>query len=217
MARLLVTGASGFIGRAICSLAADRGHDVVGVSRSGAPDPAHPGVEWIAADVFEPEGWNAALEGTDAVVHSIGIIEEHPDEGITFERLNGDSVILVGEEAVEAGVPAIVFLSASVKPPGADESYLTAKRRAERALLELPIRSVALRPGPVYGDGQPHFPEAVDTVFRALDSLPGASALGGVRPLAVETVARAALDCALDPDREGVIDVETMATRYDED
>ncbi len=216
MARLLVTGASGFIGRAVCSLAAERGHEAVAVSRSGAPADAHPDVEWFAADVFDPEEWRDTLDGVDAVVHSVGIIEEHPDEGITLERLNGDSAILVGEEAVEAGVPAIVFLSASVKPPGADEAYLTAKRRAERALTDLPIRSVALRPGPVHGDGQPHFPEAVDTVFSVLDSLPGAAALGGVRPLAVETVARAALDCALDPDREGVIDVETMARRYDE-
>ncbi len=217
MARLLVTGGSGFIGRAVCSLAVDRGHEAVSVSRSGAPETGSDDVEWIAADVFEPAEWRGALDGVEAVVHSIGTAEENEGDGITFERLNGDSAILVGEEAARAGVPAMVFVSASVKPPGVDESYLAAKRRAERALAGHPLRSVVLRPGPVHGADQPHFPEAVDTVFRALDSLPGAAALGDARPLSVETVARAALDAALDPDRAGVIDVETMATRYDVD
>lgn len=210
---LLVTGGSGFIGREVCRLARKNGHAVASVSRGGAPDryePWHDDVEWVAADVLDPGAWRSRLKRVDAVVHSIGIVEESPPES-TFERLNGDAGVIAGLEAERAGVERFVHLSAGVRPPLTRGAYLDAKRRAERALSGLDFGLTVLRPGPVYGAGQPHFPAPVDRLFALLDSLgPLATPLGSSRPLPVGAVARAAL-AAAEGELSGIVEVPQLA------
>lgn len=210
MATLLVVGGSGFIGREVCRLAVRDGHDVRSVSRGGRPAidaPWADAVSWTSADLFRPDAWRSRLDGADAVVHAVGAITESPTEGKTFERVNGDAAILAALEAERAGAEAFVFLSASVKPPGVRNAYLTAKRRAETAIAGLDLKAVTLRPGPVYGSRDAPGPRAVDGLFRLVASVPPiADRLGERRPLAVETVARAAYRTALDPD-ESLLDV----------
>ena len=210
MVRLLVVGGSGFIGREVCRRAVRDGHEVRSVSRSGRPDTDAPwtdGVSWTCADLFRPDAWRDRLDGVDAVVHSVGVISEAPTEGVTFERVNGDSAIVTALEAERAGVETYVFLSSSVKPPGVRNAYLTAKRRAEAAIADLDLDHVTLRPGPVYGTDQPHFSPLVNAGLRIVDSVPPlADRLGESRPLPVDTVATAAYRTALDPN-ESLLDV----------
>ncbi|EMA68306.1 NAD-dependent epimerase/dehydratase [Halorubrum aidingense JCM 13560] len=210
MSTLLVVGGSGFIGREICRLAVRDGRDVRSISRGGRPPldaPWADAVSWTSADLFRPNGWRDRLDGVDAVVHAVGIIRETPAAGITFERLNGDGTIIAALEAERAGVDTFVFLSSSVKPPGVRSAYLTAKRRAEAAIAGLDLDDVTLRPGPVYGTGQPHFSPPVNAALRLADSVPLiADRLGEARPLPVDTVARAAYRTAFDP-AESLLDV----------
>lgn len=221
MSRVLVTGGNGFVGREVCRVAAERGHEVVSVVRSARPefdfdangvdegDPAWANdVRWIAASVFEPRRWRTHLEGCDGVVHSIGIVDERPTEGGVLERLNGDAAVLTGLEAERAGVSSFSFVSASVTPPGTREAYLTAKHRAERELVNLDLSVVRLRPGPVYGEGNPHFSGLTNGLFRALGERARiARHLGDVRPLSVERVAAVALET----DREGLYGIPAIA------
>lgn len=212
--QLLVTGGSGFIGRKVCKRAANRGFDVTSVSRSGQPDdrePWHADVDWIAADIFDPVDWRSYLDECDAIVHSVGILDETPPES-TFERVNGDAGILVGLEAERAGPSRFVHLSAGVQPPFVRSGYLDAKRRTERALTGLDIELTVLRLGPVYGSDQPHFPASVNRLFSLTDSVdPLADRLGNSRPLPVEAVARAAL-AAVEDDLGGTVTVPELST-----
>jgi uncharacterized protein YbjT (DUF2867 family) len=213
MATLLVVGGSGFIGRHVCRVAARDGHAVRSVSRRGRPDAEGDwadAVSWTSADLFRPNAWRDRLDGVDAVVHAVGTLTEAPSDGVTFERVNGDAAIIAALEAERAGVDAFVFLSAAWKPPGVRNAYLTAKRRAEASLADLDLDAVAVRPGPVYGEGQPHVPSVVDRALRVVASVrPVASRLGETRPLSVDTVARATYRAAVDPD-ERILDVDDI-------
>ena len=205
MARLLVVGGSGFIGRAICRRAVAAGHEVRSVSRSGRPEDVSgrwvDRVEWTSADLFSPHTWRDRLRSVDAVVHSVGIAHEHPQEGVTFERVNGDSTIITALEAERAGVDTFVFLSSAANYPTARRAYLQSKRRAERAIESLNMETVVLRPGAVYGPDQPHFPEPFNWLCKLVDGFdPLAERLGEARPLAVDRVAGVALDAAVDPE-----------------
>ncbi|OYR71568.1 NAD-dependent epimerase/dehydratase family protein [Halorubrum ezzemoulense] len=210
MSTLLVVGGSGFIGRGVCRFAVRDGHEVRSVSRGGRPDLAADWVDdvsWTSADLFRPNAWRDRLDGVDAVVHAVGTLTEAPTDGVTFERVNGDAALLAALEAERAGVDAFVFLSAAGKPPGVRNAFLTAKRRAETGIADLDLDAVTLRPGPVYGEGQPHVPGVVDRLLRFVASArPIASRLGESRPLSVDTVARATYRAALDPD-EQLLDV----------
>ena len=215
MAKLLVTGASGFIGREVCCVAAEAGHDVTGVARSGQPagsdgrDGWMERVRWVAADVLRPETWRGELAGCEALVHCVGIIRERPARGVTFQRVNGDAAVVASTEAERAGVPAFVFLSASRRPPLISRDYIDAKRRAEEAAAKLRLRSVFLRPGFVYGAGRAVSVPAAVVMKLGLALLPFLRPkLGGSRPIPVAVVARAALRAALDPAVSGVLDAD---------
>src|SRR5262245_36514766 len=68
MARILVTGAAGFIGRAVCRGLADRGHTVFGATRRPA-DPI-PGIQFLVIASIGPQpDWSGYLTGIEIVVH----------------------------------------------------------------------------------------------------------------------------------------------------
>jgi nucleoside-diphosphate-sugar epimerase len=216
--QLLITGGSGFIGRRVCRRAIADGHDVISVSRSGAPLASRRGpwatdVTWLGADVFDPAAWRDALSAVDCVVHSIGTISEDPAAGVTFDRINGDSAIIAALEAERADVDRFVYVSSSAKPPFVDETYITARRRGERALSALEMTTVVPRFGPVYGPDQPHFPQPVNRMFAAIGALePIARRLGNDRPFAVSQASAAVYRLATMPDPpSGVVAAEVLA------
>ncbi|SEQ91754.1 NAD-dependent epimerase/dehydratase family protein [Natrinema salaciae] len=194
---LLVTGGNGFIGRRLCDRAVADGHEVTSVARTGPPAQRHRGpwaadVTWLTADVFSPDTWRDALRSVDCVVHAVGTISETPDAGVTFERTNGDSAIVAALEAERAGVDRFVYISSVAKPPLVGRAYITARRRAERAIADLDMAIVVPRFGPVYGPDQPHFPRAVNWLCTAIGAVePVARRLGDARPIAVDRAAAA--------------------------
>lgn len=218
--KLLVIGGNGFLGRRVCRHAVRDGHDVTSVARSGTPPADHLApwtnrVEWVGADVFAPHEWRDSLEGVDAVVHSIGTISESPTDGVTFERINGDAGIVAALEADRAGVDRFVYLSSSTTPPFVRAAYLEAKRRAEAAIADLDLETTVLRPGPVYGPAQPHFPRVANWLFAAVGTLePLAARMGADRPLSVETVGRATYAAALGRVDDDFLDGPTIAAAF---
>lgn len=218
MSRIFITGGSGFIGREIGRLGVTDGHEIRSLSRSGRPAVSEPWVdeiEWHAADLFDPDRWRDQLEDCDAVIHTVGIIRERPQEDVTFERFNGESAILAARETDRADVPAFVFLSVAGTPPFVSERSTTAKRRAEQVISDCDLRTTVLRPGLVYGEGanQGHFPSVVNTVFQAIGKRPWlAHRMPGPRSLGVTTVARASLHAAVTPDTPELLEVDAIET-----
>ena len=211
VAKLVVPGGNGFIGTEICRVAVQNGHDVAAFSRTGRPalTPArHPWmqeVEWRAADIFAPDTWRDLLDGADALVHSIATIREAPDRNITFDRVNADSVLVAADEAVDAGLSAFVFLSVRDKPPVVPYSFLSSKRRAERALHEEypSLRTVSLRPNLVYGARQPGTSTLAAVLNQLQSAPPHPYATEDGHPLPVEYVAAAAVQAAVTSTMEG--------------
>ena len=119
-ARVLVTGAAGFVGGPVGRELARRGHRVVGLFR-GAPSIDWPGECARAADLLDRPAIARALAGVDAVVHLAARVhvmrETVADPAAEFQRVNVDGTALLLEEAERAGVRHFVFGS-SVKAVG---------------------------------------------------------------------------------------------------
>jgi len=216
--KLVVAGGNGFIGANVCRIAIQNGHEVAAFGRTGRPEltPArHPwvqNVEWRAADIFATNTWTDLLEGADALVHSIATLREAPERNVTFERVNGESVLHAAQAAGDAGVEGFVFLSVRDALPFVSGRFLSAKRRAERELTERygDLRSVILRPNLVYGPGR----RGSTTLAAVLERVPAlgtgyASEEG--RPLPVELVAAAAVHAACTPSLDGTLTVPQIA------
>jgi len=209
--KIFVVGGNGFIGREVCRAAVEAGHQVVAMARSGAPRGAATwmdAVTWVVADVLDPGSWRDRLAGCGAVIHCVGIITENAERDATFERINGDAAIVASKEAARAGVEAFVFLSASARPPLIPSGYITAKRRAEEAILATVPRPVVFRPGFVYGTGR-LVSYAAAFGLRMGMLVPGVRRTAmESRPLAVAVVARAAVRVAGDAGVRGIVDVD---------
>jgi uncharacterized protein YbjT (DUF2867 family) len=142
--RVLVAGASGFIGRAVARALAREGHEVVGVSRHGD----------IAVDfnaVPEALWWARRLAGIDAVVNAVGILREQ--DGQTFDALHTRAPVELFRGCVAARVPFVVQVSALGAGQHASTAYQSSKKAADDALRVLPLNAAIVQPSLVYGPG----------------------------------------------------------------
>ena len=211
--KILVTGGSGFIGTAISKHAAEEGVSVVNISRRGKSKCDEDWVEkvdWIKSDIFDPKCWQNKAKGCDTIVHCIGIITEAPEKGITYEKLNGDSPIIVAEAAKNLGAHSFIFLSASVAPPGISDRFIKEKRRAEEQIKKFGMRTVIFRPGPVWGPTQPMSPfiRSLLTIGASIPIL--RKIVGPAKPLHIETLVKSVMKAIVDQTITGIVDIQKI-------
>ncbi|WP_105506174.1 SDR family oxidoreductase [Paraburkholderia sp. BL21I4N1] len=158
---ILVCGADGFIGRALCDALVRGGHRV----RKGVRHARHDDeVEIDYTADLDPSVWLPRLRDIDVVINAVGILLERGDQ--TFDRIHRRAPVALFEAAVTAGVRHIVQISA-LGAHGGETAYFTSKRAADTYLLSLPVAHHVLRPALVYG---PHGSSA--RFFRCIASLP---------------------------------------------
>ncbi len=173
--QLLVTGASGFVGKALSLEAFERGFRVRAVSRSYLALPA--AIECVAAgDIDGSTDWIDVLKGCDVVVHLAARVhvmnETNADTLVAFRKVNVEGTLTLARCAVAAGVRRFVFVSSikvngEVTQPGQvftaddvpapEDAYGFSKAEAEAGLMQLAeetgMEVTIIRPPLVYGPG----------------------------------------------------------------
>lgn len=110
---VLVTGATGFIGRHAVDALAAAGWKVRALCRSSEPGLQAAGVEVFRGDVLEPATLEPALDGVDAVVHGAGLVSRAPEDASRMMRVHVQGTRHVVEAAAKRGVRRVVHLSTS--------------------------------------------------------------------------------------------------------
>lgn len=166
--KILVTGATGVIGRSTATELLHRGHTVRLLSRHAREDADawDGGVEAFPADVGDPAAVSGAADGCEAVIHIAGVVEEHPPE-VTYDRINVGGTANIAVEAARAGARRIVFVSSLGAERGSSE-YHQSKRAAEEVIRACETEWVIVRPGSVFGPGD----EAISLLLRMVRMLP---------------------------------------------
>lgn len=213
---ILITGGNGFVGKQICKLANRYSIPIVSISRSGYPkgisEEEYSNVKWITGDVFSPDTWKEHLANCSAVIHSIGIIEEIPEKGITFRKMILESAKIVGMAAKEAGIKKFVFISAGAAVPETPTGYMEFKIAAEEFLKTLDFDLTILKPGLIYGEERPETLFEQATIVNLLDNPDIGPQIRPNRPLHVNVVSRVALYVAIHESKHGTLSVDDMET-----
>ena len=171
--KILVTGASGFIGNFLLAALRDGAHEVRAASRSRVEQR---GIDYVSAPELGPDAdWSRALNGVDVVIHLAGrahVPSKNADaetEEVYF-RINAEGTRALAEQAAAVGVKHFVFLSSchavaaesevqitEKTQPNPVTAYGRSKLEAERAIREALSNTACawtiLRPPLVYGKG----------------------------------------------------------------
>ena len=136
--RVLIVGASGFIGTHLARVCAASGHEVICGSRhpAGLSCTQHLQIDY-AADAL-PDFIASELSGVDVLVNAVGILR--PRGRQTFEALHVRGPTALFSAAVAAGVRRIIQISALGADPRALSAYHRSKSEADRALMLTPYR-----------------------------------------------------------------------------
>ncbi|MCR9160942.1 MAG: NAD(P)H-binding protein [Nannocystaceae bacterium] len=146
--KVLVAGASGFIGGAVVRALLVAGHQVVAMARSRGHVPD--GVEFVAADVAAGTLEPSVADGVEAIVNLVGIAVERGAN--TFEAAHVRAVEYLLTLAEQADIERFVHISV-VRPEGSDGGYHRTKREGEARVRSSGLGWTIVRPGLVYGPG----------------------------------------------------------------
>jgi nucleoside-diphosphate-sugar epimerase len=173
--RVLVTGANGFVGQALCRRLVAAGYDVDGVVRR--PSALADGVvERRIAGLGPETPWDDLLDGVDAVVHLAARVhvmkDRAADPAAAFRRVNTEATLALAAAAIRRSVGQFVTISSikvngevtrpghpftALDPPAPDDPYGQSKWAAEQGLARLvadgPMGVTIFRPPLLYGPG----------------------------------------------------------------
>lgn len=195
---ILLTGASGFIGRNLATALTCAGHQIRPAMRGNGID---------FRRMLAPADWLPHLRGIDTVINCVGIIGERA--GQTFLALHAEAPAALFRACAMAGVRRVIQISALGTDDTAFSAYHLSKRIADDCLRGLDLDWFVLRPSLIYGRGggsaelllrlarwpllpvvdagqqalQPvHISDVVATVLRCLDATTARQTLDIVGP-----------------------------------
>ncbi len=167
--RILITGATGFIGGNLTSALLAAGHQVRCAVRSPeAVKDTHPEAEAVHVDFMSDHSavdWLPHLQGVDAVINAVGIIAE--SKRSTFEALHTKAPSALFDACKNAGVRRVVQISALGADEQATAAYHLSKKAADDHLRSLDLDWVIVQPSVVFGTGG-----ASTAMFRLMATLP---------------------------------------------
>jgi len=187
---VFVTGAGGFIGRALLARLRSRPEWRVKALYRTAPAESEAGVEPVAGDLLSPAAWRGALAGVDTVIHLAALTgRAAPAE---YERANVAATRNLLEACKQAGVRRFLHVS-TIAAGYADKSYYPyaeTKARAEALVRESGLDYAIIRPTLVLGASSPIWLTLNKIAGLPVIPLPRKGRPVSVQPVHVDDVAR---------------------------
>jgi uncharacterized protein YbjT (DUF2867 family) len=201
--RVFVTGGTGFVGTVVVEELLDRGFGINLLMRSEKPTRADARIQHIQGDLFDESSLNYGMQGCGAAIHLVGIIQEKPSKGVTFERIHFEGTRRVVEAARRNNVRRYIHMSALRTRENAVSEYHKTKYRAEQLVRDSGLDWTIIRPSMIHGPGGEFM--RMETNWARRKAPPfffmpyfGAGLFGGraslLQPVYVKDVARAFVD-----------------------
>ncbi len=154
---ILITGATGYIGRHLAQHLAAQGErprclvrDITRAKTILPPDK----VEFVEGDTTQPHTLTAAVQGVDTIVHTAFITADHKALSSNYyENTNVNGTANLIKAAKDAGVTRIIELSGLGTKPDKPGSYMEGRYQAEKMLVDSGLDYTIIQPSVLFGKG----------------------------------------------------------------
>lgn len=149
---VFVTGATGYMGRALIFALLGRGHAVRALARPGSAARVPAGAQVVLGEALVAESFADAVAPADTLVHLVGTPHPSPAKAASFRSVDLPSVDAALAAARRAGIAHFVYVSVA-QPAPVMQAYIAVRQAAEARIRESGIPASILRPWYVLGPG----------------------------------------------------------------
>jgi uncharacterized protein YbjT (DUF2867 family) len=183
MARIFITGGTGYVGRRLVRALLELGHDVRVLTRPGSSSRVPVGAAAVVGNALDPSTFQDELRAGDTLVHLVGTPHPSPSKAAEFRRVDLPSILASVAAAQHAGAAHVVYVSVA-QPAPMMHAYIAVRAEGEAALAASGLTATVLRPWYVLGPGH-WWPLVLVPLYAMARLLPstraGAERLGLVR------------------------------------
>jgi uncharacterized protein YbjT (DUF2867 family) len=202
---ILITGATGYIGRHLVARLVEKGERprvLVRDPRRAAEILPADGVEFVQGDTTNPASLEAAVRSIDTIVHAAFITADHKQSsGNQYEATNVQGTANLIKAAKDAGVKRIIEISGLGTKPDKHSSYMQGRYLAEKMLKESGLDWTIIQPSVLFGKDAPFIKGLADLIRTS----PVVPLIGGgkvmFQPIYVEDVVTVIIQVLDDPAR----------------
>ncbi|MEO8487834.1 MAG: NAD(P)H-binding protein [Betaproteobacteria bacterium] len=167
---VLVTGASGYVGRPLVEALVRRRHRVRALCRPASRSRVPAGAEPVEGDAMSATSIAAAAVHDGTLVHLVGTPHPNPSKAAEFENVDLASIRASVAAARAAGIAHLVYVSVA-HPAPVMRAYVDARSRGEDAIAASGLTATIVRPWYVLGPGH-RWPIVLVPVLKVLEWLP---------------------------------------------
>jgi uncharacterized protein YbjT (DUF2867 family) len=219
MARILLLGSTGFVGRAVAHKALDAGHQLRVLVRDPMKAAAFKvrGAQVVVGDALNPSAVQQAAAGVEHVISLVAVRRNRPQ---SYLAVNVDGPRILGQASIAAGVRSVVFVSAIGSKLDPHFKYFTSRWMGEQELAKTGVAGTILRFSLVIGEDGGIVHDFERSLVGPFAMIPG-SGQAQIQPILREDVARCIVEAISRPQLLGKIielggpEVVTYETMYD--
>jgi uncharacterized protein YbjT (DUF2867 family) len=149
---VFVTGATGYMGRALITALLRRGHGVRALARRQSAQHVPAGAETVVGDALDPGTFADKIPPADTLVHLVGTPHPSPAKAASFRAVDLPSVDAALAAARAARIAHFVYVSVA-QPAPVMQAYIAVRREGEARIRASGIPATILRPWYVLGPG----------------------------------------------------------------
>ena len=167
---VLITGGTGYVGRALIPRLLVRGHEVRALVRRGSAEKLPRGCKAVIGNALDASSFAELVQPSDTFVQLVGVPHRSPAKAAEFRSIDLASVRASVSAAAGAGVKHFIYVSVA-QPSPVMKAYQATRAEGEQMISDGGLASTILRPWYVLGPGH-RWPYALVPMYWLFESIP---------------------------------------------